>query len=191
MKKLYKIVLLIFGITNALYSQSNETECNIVEANFQYYQLTILKTDSQPTFINLIGENIDFNKVPNDDIRIFIDNVLEKSSFVPISMNRSYYFKNCDNKLFTEKQDLIFIAKFNNLFKKLSRKNRTSLDLKTGEKITIEKIGIDGTFLKIDIDKLKYEKSSIYPEEIYDSKFIKNYYVVFNVKKYIKLKCSE
>lgn len=189
MIKLNKIVLLLFGIVNTLYSQSNQIECNIVEANFQYYQLTILKADSQPTFINLIGENIDFNKIPNDDLKTFIENVLDKSSFVPISMNRSYYFKNCDNKVSTEKEDLIFIAKFNDVFKKLSKKNRISLDLKTGEKINIEKIEIDGTFLKIDIDKLKYEKSSIYPEEIYDSKFIKNYCVVFKVKKYIKSKC--
>jgi hypothetical protein len=189
MIKLNKIFLLVFGIINSLYSQSNQIDCNIVETNFQYYQLTILKFDSQPTFINLVGENIDFNKIPNDNFQTFIDNVLIKSSFVPISMDRSYYFKNCENKITTEKEDLIFTAKFNNIFKKLSKKSKTSLDLKTGEKITIEKIGIDGSFLKIDIDKLKYEKSSIYPEGIYNSKSIKNYYVLYKVKKYIKLKC--
>lgn len=175
------LVLIIIVIISTSYSKKNEMKCKTITCNTNYYEIIIFKENNSPFYINVIGNNIDLQKFSNDSLQLFINNLYSgNNKFIPIIMNTEYYYKHCEKKLNSKKEELIFKSKINNLFINNKVILNRKIFLKSGEKIDIKGINLKGLFMVIDNNKLNFQNISLYPEEIYDCKEIKEYYIPLN-----------
>ncbi|WP_306352563.1 hypothetical protein [Flavobacterium sp. '19STA2R22 D10 B1'] len=186
--KTYSTILIILCFFINSYSQE-KNECSIINEDFEYFEITIFTDNVEPLFFNVIGKNINFSNYCNESLKKFIDDLYHHNYFVPSFItNRAYYFKNCNSIKIDSKEDLIFIGKLNGSIKKLSKKNILDFYLKSGEKISIKGIKLNGSFIKYNIKLTTIENISFYPNEIYECKNIKDYIVPFKIEHFSKLK---
>jgi hypothetical protein len=173
-------LLLIFICSN-VFSQKNNENCSQIDSTFNYFQITIFKENNEPFFLNIIGNNIAFNKASKNSLQSFLDDLYKNNVFSPILISRLNYLDFCNIENISNSEDLKFIAKFNGLFNKNSKKYKQKINLSSGEQIEIKGVNFRGVFLNIKRKNLEYEKMSIYPTEIYECDKIYNYYIPLKI----------
>lgn len=157
--KLHLVAILFFYISG--YSQNKEVSCQKINADFQYFQVSILADNLEPRFINVVGQDIKFDSFSKESLTKLIDDLYKQNYFVPSLINdRSFYLNKCQLKTIDESQDLKFTSKFNGEFEKVSEKKSKYYTLKTGEKILIKGMRIRGTFLSFKKEDYRFSKMS-------------------------------
>lgn len=186
--KFNKLYLIVLFFCASIYSQERKSSCQEFEETFQYFQITIFIENVEPLLINVVGKDINFDDFSKETLSGFINDLYDKHNFMPSFItDRNFYLKGCNIASIDKISDLIFVSKFNGKFEKLSKKYKKYYELKTGEKITVQGIVIEGSFLRFKKDELKFEKISFYPDEIYNCSKIENYLIPIQISSFYKL----
>jgi hypothetical protein len=187
--KFIKIYLVIILFCPSIHSQNKNIDCQKINEDFQYFQIIIFSNNIEPLFINVVGDNINFDILSKESLSNFIRDLYEKYNFVPSFItDRNFYLNECNPTNIDKMNDLKFVSKFNGEVEKLSKKSKKLFDLKTGERIQIKGIGLKGTFLQFRIADHNFQKISFYPNELYECTKIKNYLIPLNIEKFYKIK---
>jgi hypothetical protein len=123
--------------------------------------------------VNVIGHDIDFEKMAKHSVIIFLNELYSVGTFAPAFLSeRKYYLNKCNPTNIDEVSDRKFVSKFNGRFEKLSKKKR----------ISIRGLRITGSFLEFDVGRLEFQRMSFYPREIYHNVAIKRYLLPLDIK---------
>ncbi|BFM45280.1 hypothetical protein CFS9_39210 [Flavobacterium sp. CFS9] len=184
--KLYLAIL--FFCINA-FSQEQKINCQKIKGDYQYFQITIFIDSLEPSYINVIGNEINFDSLSKESLSKFMYDLYTKNNFVPSFItDRNFYFKECNPTDIDKTSDLKFTSKFNGEVENLCKKNKKYYDLKTGEKILVKGVRIKGTFLQFDKLGFNFQKISFYPNDLYECSKIGNYIIPLEIEKFCKIK---
>lgn len=188
--KVNKLYLAILFFCISVFSKEQKINCQKITGDLQYFQIAIFMDNVEPSYINVIGSEINFDNLSKESLSKFMFDLYERGSFVPSFItDRNFYLKECNPTNIDKTSDIKFTSKFNGEVEKLSKKNKKYYDLKTGEKILVKGgIQMKGTFLQFGKVEYNFQKISFYPNDLYECSKIENYIIPLEIEKFSKIK---
>jgi len=185
--KIFKRIFIVMFLSTqfSAFSQAKDA-CEIVEADFKYYEIYIHTPETWSSFFHVVGPAIDFDKISKVDEENFINDILSVSYLTPVlEFGRRGYFKDCNLKIESEEEEMLLIYNLNLNLNSNSKKIQFSL--KSNQGVVVTSIGLQGSFLKIDSDISPFHGFSEYPYDVNHSKLIKDYYIPLKIKKFYSI----